>query len=155
MARILLGVSGGIAAYKAVDSVRALQRGGHDIHVVMTRGATRFVGAATFAALSGNRVGTTLFGNDELPDYRHLDLARGTDVFVVAPATANTIARLAAGLGDDLLTSTYLAYGGPVLVAPAMNTRMWEHPATAANICLLYTSPSPRDRTRSRMPSSA
>jgi phosphopantothenoylcysteine decarboxylase/phosphopantothenate--cysteine ligase len=134
MARILLGVSGGIAAYKAVDSLRALQRRGHDVHVVMTRGATRFVGAATFAALSGNRVGTTLFGNDELPDYRHLDLARGADVFVVAPATANTIARLAAGFGDDLLTSTYLAYAGPVLVAPAMNTRMWEHPATVTNI---------------------
>ncbi len=137
MARVLLGVSGGIAAYKAIDSLRALQRAGHDVHVVMTRGATHFVGAPTFAALSGNHVGSELFGDVGRPDYRHLDLARGTDVMVVAPATANTIARMAAGLGDDLLTSTYLAYDGPVMVAPAMNTRMWEHPATVANIATL------------------
>lgn len=137
MARILLGVSGGIAAYKAIDSLRALQRAGHDVHVVMTRGATRFVGPATFAALSGNRVGTTLFGDNELPDYRHLDLARGADLLVVAPATANTLARMAAGLGDDLLTSAYLAFTGPVMVAPAMNTGMWEHPATIANLATL------------------
>lgn len=137
MARVLLGVSGGIAAYKAIDSLRALQRAGHDVHVVMTRGATRFVGPATFAALSANPVGTTLFGDDERPDYRHLDLARGADLMLVAPATANTIARMAAGMADDLLTSAVLAFTGPVLVAPAMNTRMWNHPATVANLATL------------------
>ena len=137
MASVLLGVSGGIAAYKAIDSLRALQRAGHDVHVVMTHGATRFVGASTFAALSGNSVGTTLFGDPEHPDYRHLTLARTTELMLVAPATANTIARMAAGLADDLLTSIYLAYTGPVLVAPAMNTRMWEHPSMIANLATL------------------
>ena len=137
MATILLGVTGGIAAYKAIDAVRALRRSGHDVHVVMTRAAQRFVGPASFAALSGNKVGTALFGPDDQPDYRHLDLARIADVFLVAPASANTIARLANGQADDLLTSCHLAFTGPVLVAPAMNTRMWEHPATVANLATL------------------
>lgn len=134
MASVLLGVSGGIAAYKAVDTLRALQRAGHDVRVVMTRGAAHFVGPATFAALSGHAVGTTLFADPTQPDYRHLELVRGADLMLVAPATANTIGRMAAGLGDDLLTSCYLAFTGPVLVAPAMNTRMWEHPGVRANI---------------------
>ena len=137
MATILLGVTGGIAAYKAIDTVRALGRAGHDVHVVMTRAAQRFVGPASFAALSGNRVAAGLFGNDDLPDYRHLDLARAADLMLVAPASANTIGRMAAGLADDLLTACYLAFTGPVLVAPAMNTRMWDHPATQANIATL------------------
>jgi phosphopantothenoylcysteine decarboxylase/phosphopantothenate--cysteine ligase len=135
--RILLGVTGGIAAYKAIDTVRALRRAGHDVHVVMTRAAERFVGAPSFAALSGNRVGTGLFGTGADPDYRHLELARAADLMLVAPASANTLARMAAGLADDLLTSCYLAFDGPVLVAPAMNTRMWEHPATVANLAAL------------------
>ncbi len=137
MATILLGVTGGIAAYKAIDTVRALRREGHDVHVVMTRAARRFVGAASFAALSGNRVGSEPLATDDVPDYRHLDLARAADVMLVAPASANTIGRMAAGLADDLLTTCYLAFTGPVLVAPAMNTRMWEHPATRANIAAL------------------
>jgi phosphopantothenoylcysteine decarboxylase / phosphopantothenate---cysteine ligase len=137
MATILLGVTGGIAAYKAIDSVRALRRDGHDVHVVMTRAAQRFVGPASFAALSGNRVAAGLFATDDVPDYRHLDLARAADLMLVAPASANTIGRMAAGLADDLLTSCYIAYTGPVLVAPAMNTRMWEHAATRANIATL------------------
>ena len=137
MARILLGVTGGIAAYKAIDAVRALRRGGHDVQVVMTQAAQRFVGAASFAALSGNRVGAGLFGADDTPDYRHLDLARSSDLMLVAPASANTLGRMAAGLADDLLTSCYLAFDGPVMVAPAMNTRMWEHPATQANLATL------------------
>ncbi len=137
MATVLLGVTGGIAAYKAIDTVRALRRAGHDVHVVMTRAAQRFVGSASFAALSGNRVGTTLFESDEKPDYRHLDLARMADVLLVAPASANTLARMAAGTADDLLTSCYLAFTGPTMVAPAMNTRMWEHPATTANLTTL------------------
>ena len=137
MATILLGVTGGIAAYKAIDTVRALRRSGHDVHVVMTRAAQRFVGPASFAALSGNRVATGLFAADDVPDYRHLDLARAADVMLVAPASANTIGRMAAGLADDILTSCYIAFTGPVLVAPAMNTRMWEHQATRANIATL------------------
>ncbi len=137
MASVLLGVSGGIAAYKAVDTLRALQRAAHDVRVVMTRGAAHFVGPATFAALSGHAVGTTLFADATQPDYRHLELVRGADLMLVAPATANTIGRMAAGLGDDLLTSCYLAFGGPVLVAPAMNTRMWEHAAVRANVATL------------------
>jgi phosphopantothenoylcysteine decarboxylase / phosphopantothenate---cysteine ligase len=137
MATVLLGVTGGIAAYKAIDTVRALRRDGHDVHVVMTRAAQRFVGAASFAALSGNRVAAGLFAADDVPDYRHLDLARAADVMLVAPASANTIGRMAAGLADDILTSCFLAFTGPVLVAPAMNTRMWEHAATRANIATL------------------
>ncbi len=137
MATILLGVTGGIAAYKAIDTVRALRRAGHDVHVVMTRAAQRFVGAASLAALSGNRVAAGLFGADDEPDYRHLDLARVADLMLVAPASANTLARMAAGLADDILTSCYVAFDGPVMVAPAMNTRMWEHPATRANLTTL------------------
>lgn len=137
MAEILLGVSGGIAAYKAVDLLRILQRDGHDVTVVMTRAARRFVGPATFAALSGRPVGTDLFGPDSRPGYDHLDLARRAELFVIAPASANTIARMAAGLGDGLLGATYLAFEGPVVIAPAMNTRMWRHAATTDNLALL------------------
>ena len=137
MATIVLGVTGGIAAYKAIDALRALRRDGHDVHVVMTKAAERFVGAPSFAALSGNRVGVGLFGDGPTPDYRHLELARAADLMLVAPASANTLARMAAGVADDLLTSCYLAYDGPVMVAPAMNTKMWEHPATVANIATL------------------
>jgi phosphopantothenoylcysteine decarboxylase/phosphopantothenate--cysteine ligase len=137
MAEVLLGVSGGIAAYKAIDVMRILQRGGHDVTVVMTRAARRFVGPATFAALSGRPVGLDLFGAEERPGYGHLDLARRADLMLVAPASANTLARMAAGLGDGLLGSAYLAFDGPVLVAPAMNTRMWTHPATADNLARL------------------
>jgi phosphopantothenoylcysteine decarboxylase/phosphopantothenate--cysteine ligase len=134
---VLLGVSGGIAAYKAVDVMRILQRRGHGVTVVMTRAARRFVGPATFAALSGRPVGTDLFGAEERPGYGHLDLARRADLMLVAPASANTVARMAAGLGDGLLGSAYLAFDGPVVIAPAMNTRMYLHPATADNLALL------------------
>lgn len=137
MATVVLGVTGGIAAYKAIDALRALRRDGHDVHVVMTKAAERFVGAPSFAALSGNRVGVGLFGDGPTPDYRHLELARAADLMLVAPASANTLARMAAGVADDLLTSCYLAYDGPVMVAPAMNTKMWEHAATVANIATL------------------
>ena len=134
MSDVLLGVSGGIAAYKSVDVLRILQRRGHDVTVIMTTSAQRFVGPATFAALSGRPVGTRLFGPEDSAGYDHLELARGADLFVVAPASANTIARMAAGLGDGLLGSVHLAFDGPVLVAPAMNTRMYLHAATAANL---------------------
>src|SRR5262245_45928399 len=137
MAEVLLGVSGGIAAYKAIDVMRILQRGGHGVTVVMTGAARRFVGPATFAALSGRPVGTNLFAAEDRPGYGHLELARRADLLLVAPASANTIAKLAAGLADGLLGSAYLAFDGPVVIAPAMNTRMWTHPATARNLGLL------------------
>lgn len=137
MAEVLLGVSGGIAAYKAVDLLRIMQRRGHGVTVVMTRNARRFVAPATFAALSGRPVGLDLFGPEQRPDYDHLDLARAADAMVVAPASANTCARLAAGLGDGLLGAVHLAFDGPLVLAPAMNTRMYLHPATEANLATL------------------
>ena len=126
MARILLGVTGGIAAYKACTLVRLLVRAGHEVHPVVTAGAARFVSEQTFLALARRpKIQTS---------YPHLE---PVDLLVVAPLTANTLARLAHGLADDLLTEAALAHQGPVLVAPAMNTRMWEHPATQANVAVL------------------
>jgi phosphopantothenoylcysteine decarboxylase/phosphopantothenate--cysteine ligase len=126
MARILLGVTGGIAAYKACTLVRLLVRAGHDVYPLVTAGAERFVRAETFFALARR-------SPSEDP-YPHLERA---DLLVVAPLTANTLARLAYGLADDLLAEAALAHDGPVLVAPAMNVRMWEHPATQANVATL------------------
>ncbi|MGH3135082.1 MAG: bifunctional phosphopantothenoylcysteine decarboxylase/phosphopantothenate--cysteine ligase CoaBC [Gaiellaceae bacterium] len=126
MARILLGVTGGIAAYKACTLARLLVRAGHDVFPILTEGAERFVSAETFYALA-----RTSPGDDPYP---HLQRA---DVLVIAPLTANTLARLAHGLADDVLTEAVLAHAGPVLVAPAMNTRMWTHPATQANVAVL------------------
>jgi phosphopantothenoylcysteine decarboxylase / phosphopantothenate---cysteine ligase len=123
VARIVLGITGGIAAYKACDVVRLLVRAGHDVVPVPTRGATRFVAAETFHALA-RREPT----KDPYPHLQHADL------LVVSPLTAHTMARLAHGLADDVLTEAALAHRGPVLVAPAMNTAMWEHPATQANL---------------------
>jgi phosphopantothenoylcysteine decarboxylase/phosphopantothenate--cysteine ligase len=126
VARIVVGVTGGIAAYKACELVRLLVRAGHDVTPVLTRGAERFVAAETFWALARRSP----------PDdpYPHL---QDSDAIVVAPLTANTLARLAHGLADDLLTETALAHRGPLVLAPAMNTAMWEHPATRANLGLL------------------
>ncbi len=126
MARILLGVTGGIAAYKACTLTRLLVRAGHDVYPLVTEAAERFVRAETFYALARKP------RSDD--SYPHLERA---DLLVVAPLTANTLARLAHGLADDLLTEAALAHNGPVLVAPAMNVRMWEHPATQANADLL------------------
>jgi len=126
MARILLGVTGGIAAYKACTLTRLLVRAGHDVHPLVTEAAERFVRAETFYALARK-------ARSDDP-YPHLERA---DLLVVAPLTANTLARLAHGLADDLLTEAALAHAGPVLVAPAMNVRMWEHPATRANVDVL------------------
>lgn len=134
MAEILLGVTGGIAAYKSLDVLRILQRQGHGVSVVMTHTAERFVGSASFAALSGREVGTHLFGDSDQPGYHHLDVNDGKDLMLVAPASANTISQMASGAASSLLTSCYLAFRGPVVVAPAMNTSMWMHPATARNI---------------------
>jgi len=137
VAEILMGVTGGIAAYKSLDVLRILQRHGHGVSVVMTHTAERFVGSASFAALSGREVGTHLFGDSEQPGYHHLDVNDGKDLMLVAPASANTISQMASGAASSLLTSCYLAFRGPVVVAPAMNTSMWLHPATARNIDML------------------
>ena len=130
--RVLLGVTGGVAAYKAAHLARLLSAAGADVTVVMTESATRFIGADTFAALTGNPVHTSLW---ERPgEVLHVRLAHQTDVAVVAPATANVIAKLAHGVADDLLTATLLEFDGPLVVAPAMHTGMWLHPATARNV---------------------
>ena len=128
MARILLGITGGIAAYKACELVRLLVKDGHDVLPLPTRGAERFIRSETFFALARKPPSTD--------PYPHLERA---DLLVVAPLTANTLAKLAHGFADNVLTEAVLAHRGPVLVAPAMNTRMWEHPATQANAATLRT----------------
>lgn len=129
---MLLGVTGGVAAYKACSLTRLLTRSEASVQVVMTRSATRFVGPDTFAALSGRRAHTDLW--DEPGSVLHVRLAREADVAVVAPLTANVLAKLAHGLADDLLTSTLLEATCPLVLAPAMHSGMWEHPATQANV---------------------
>ena len=135
--RFLLGVSGGIAAYKSVEVVRGLVERGADVRVAMTRAAREFVAPLTFAVLSKHEVYVEVFGSGNAPAVDHVELAEWADVLIVAPATAHTIARLANGLADDFLTTYFLVHHGPVLVAPAMETRMWEHPATRRNLELL------------------
>jgi phosphopantothenoylcysteine decarboxylase/phosphopantothenate--cysteine ligase len=135
--RVLVGVSGGIAAYKAAELVRLLRGVGADVRVVMTRAATDFVGPLTLQSLSGNEVRTDLMDPRAEAGMGHIELACWAERVVVAPATADLIARLAAGFADDLLTTLILATGAPVAVAPAMNQRMWLHPATQANVNLL------------------
>jgi phosphopantothenoylcysteine decarboxylase/phosphopantothenate--cysteine ligase len=134
-ARVLLGVSGGIAAYKAAELARELMRAGAEVQPLLTEAAEQLVTRATFAALTGRRVPASVW--DDPAAVTHVALARWGQVLVVAPATAHTLARLAAGLADDLLTNIALAFGGPVVVAPAMHTEMWEHPATRANLATL------------------
>ncbi len=135
--RVLLGVSGGIAAYKSAEVVRGLVERGADVRVTMTRAAREFVAPLTFAVLSGHEVYLEVFGSGNVPAVDHVELADWADLLLVAPATAHTIARLANGLADDFLTTYFLVHRGPVLVAPAMETRMWEHPATRRNLELL------------------
>lgn len=131
--RILVGVSGGIAAYKAVVLVRRLVEAGCEVRVVMTEAATRFVTPLSFQAVSGHPVRTTLLDAEAESGMDHIALARWADAVVVAPASADLMARLAAGMADDLLTTLCLATAAPVHLAPAMNRRMWAHPATQAN----------------------
>ena len=134
-AKVVLGVSGGIAAYKAASLLRLFTESGHDVTVVPTAAALQFVGAPTWAALSGKPVHSDVWSAvDEVP---HVRLGKEADLVVVAPATADLIARAAAGRGDDLLTTTLLTARCPVVFAPAMHTEMWEHPATVANIATL------------------
>jgi phosphopantothenoylcysteine decarboxylase/phosphopantothenate--cysteine ligase len=146
MSRILLGVSGGIAAYKALELVRLMTGAGHAVRVVQTPASRRFVGAASFEALTGAPVLVSEFERDPargafpgqpLPDHEplsHLELVARAEAYVIAPASANTIAKLAAGLADNLLSSCALAADCPLVLAPAMNNRMYEHPATQANL---------------------
>jgi phosphopantothenoylcysteine decarboxylase/phosphopantothenate--cysteine ligase len=134
---IILGVTGSIAAYKVAELARNLTLGGAIVDVIMTAAAQRFVGAATFQALTGRPVLDDMWALPEDGVVGHVSLGQHADLLVIAPATANTIARLAAGLCDDLLTTTALATSAPILIAPAMNPHMYEHPATQANIALL------------------
>ncbi|OBG25176.1 bifunctional phosphopantothenoylcysteine decarboxylase/phosphopantothenate--cysteine ligase CoaBC [Mycobacterium sp. 852002-51057_SCH5723018] len=133
--RVIVGVSGGIAAYKACTVVRQLAEAGHEVRVIPTESALRFVGAATFEALSGHPVHTGVF--DDVPEVPHVQLGKQADLVVVAPATADLLARAVSGRADDLLTATLLTARCPVMFAPAMHTEMWLHPATVDNVATL------------------
>ena len=135
--RILLCVCGGIAAYKAAELVRRLRDAGAQVQVAMTENALRFVGAQTFQAVSGLPVRSSLWDAAAEAAMGHIELARWADQVVVAPATANTIAKLAHGLADDLVSTLCLATAAPIAIAPAMNHRMWLNPATQANVAAL------------------
>lgn len=135
--KLVLGVTGGVAAYKAAELVRLLGKAGADVHVVLSEGGARFVTAVTFQALSGNPVWTDLWDARMDNNMAHIDLTRGADAVLVAPATADVLARFAQGRADDLLSTLALARECPLLVAPAMNRQMWEHPATQRNVAQL------------------
>jgi phosphopantothenoylcysteine decarboxylase/phosphopantothenate--cysteine ligase len=141
--RITLGVTGGVAAYKSAELVRRLQTEGHTVQVVMTRAAREFITPLTFAALSGQKVITDLFTGGDSGDanlesaIEHIAVAQRTDLLLVAPATADTLAKFARGLADDFLSTLYLASTAPVVLAPAMNVNMWQHPATQENLAML------------------
>jgi phosphopantothenoylcysteine decarboxylase/phosphopantothenate--cysteine ligase len=132
---VVVGVTGGIAAYKTVGLVRLLVKAGHDVHVIPTDDALRFVGLPTWEAISRNPVTTSV--HDDVARVRHVSLGQSADLVIVAPATANTLASMTAGLASDLLGTTLLATTAPVVVAPAMHTEMWRHPATAHNMEVL------------------
>src|SRR5690349_2376715 len=133
--KVVLGVSGGIAAYKACELLRRLTESGHEVRVVPTGSALHFVGAATWSALSGNPVSTEVW--ESVHEVPHVRIGQHADLVVVAPATADVLARAAHGLANDLLTNTLLTARCPVVFAPAMHTEMWEHPATRANVATL------------------
>ena len=141
--RITLGVTGGVAAYKSAELVRRLQQEGHSVQVVMTRAACEFVTPLTFAALSGQKVITDLFAKSSTGEanvdsaIEHIAVAQRTDLLLVAPATADILAKFARGLADDFLSTLYLASTAPVIVAPAMNVNMWQHAATQENLAVL------------------
>jgi phosphopantothenoylcysteine decarboxylase/phosphopantothenate--cysteine ligase len=133
--KVLLGVGGGIAAYKAAELARLLMQQDHSVQAVMTRAAEKFVQPLTFAALTGRKVLTDLFAIEEAIE--HISVAQEHEVLVIAPATADLLAKLAHGLADDFLSTVYLAFTGPVVIAPAMNVNMWQHSATQANLATL------------------
>src|SRR5580700_6445968 len=139
---IVLGVGGGIAAYKSAELARALMERGLRVQVVLTEAAQRFITPLTFAALTGRKVITDLFASGSSEEtlssaIQHIAVAQENDVLVIAPATADLLAKLAHGHADDFLTTTYLAFTGPVVLAPAMNSNMWAHPATQENVAIL------------------
>ena len=143
--KVALGVTGGIAAYKAAEVLRLLQDRGVKVQVIMTRAAQEFVRPLTFAALSGEKVITEMFGEREAEPnldsaVEHISVAQGIDALVVVPATADTLAKFANGIANDFLSTTYLATTAPVIVAPAMNVNMWEHEATRNNLETLRAS---------------
>jgi phosphopantothenoylcysteine decarboxylase/phosphopantothenate--cysteine ligase len=133
--KILLGIGGGIAAYKAAELARLLMQEGHEVQAVMTAAAEEFVRPLTFAALTGRKVLTDLFAIESAIE--HVSVAQEHELLVIAPATADLMAKMAHGLANDFLTTTYLAFTGPVVLAPAMNVNMWQHPATQANVATL------------------
>src|SRR5487761_1722074 len=139
---LALGVGGGIAAYKAAELARSLMERGFTVNVILTRAAGEFIRPLTFAALTGRKVITNLFNADSAEDtlasaIEHIRIAQENRILVVAPATADLLAKFAHGLAGDFLTTLYLAFTGPVVLAPAMNTAMWDHPATQANVAEL------------------
>ncbi|HKS39403.1 MAG TPA: bifunctional phosphopantothenoylcysteine decarboxylase/phosphopantothenate--cysteine ligase CoaBC, partial [Blastocatellia bacterium] len=132
--KVGLGVTGCIAAYKAVEVLRGLQKRGVSVQVVMTRHAAQFVGPLTFQSISGQPVITDMFAPTDDPEIKHIQIAQAIDLLLVAPATANTLAKFANGIADDFLSTLYISTTAPVLVAPAMNVEMWAHPATQENV---------------------
>src|SRR5271155_4666032 len=137
--RIVLGVSGGIAAYKAAEIARALIQNGHEVQAVLTHAAEEFIRPLTFASLTGRKVITDLFASASpeatlSSSIEHIGVAQENDLLLVAPATANIVGKFAVGLADDFLSTLYLAFRGPVVLAPAMNNNMWEHEAVLANV---------------------
>ncbi|MEM8866113.1 MAG: flavoprotein [Planctomycetota bacterium] len=137
MSEILIGVSGGVAAYKSATVVSRLVQAGHGVSVVMTHAATQFIGSATFSALTGRKVYSDSFDQGEHPLGPHIELARQADLLCVAPATADLLAKAAHGLADDLLSTLLLSFTGPTYLAPAMNTEMWEKPSVQRNVATL------------------
>lgn len=136
-AKVLLGVTGCIGAYKAAEILRGLQKAGVEVRVMMTRHATQFITPLTFEALSGQPVIVEMFDRPSHADIEHISLARWADLVLIAPATANCLAKFAHGLADDFLSTVYLSNTNPVMIAPAMNVEMWQHPATQANLATL------------------
>jgi phosphopantothenoylcysteine decarboxylase len=132
--RFVIGVTGGVAAYKTAALVSKCVQAGADVSVVLTESAQRFVGRATFEALTGKPVLADVFGNSQHPLGAHIELAEGAELLCVAPATANFLAKAATGMADDLLSTLYLSHTGPTLVAPAMNSEMWSKPSVQRNI---------------------
>ena len=137
MASLLLGVSGSIAAYKAADLCSRLVKAGHEVTVVMTRGAAELVGPLTFATLTGRPVLTNMWDREEWARVEHIDVTDRADLVVVAPATANLLGKAAHGIADDMLTTVLLAAASPVLCCPAMNPRMWSNPLVGENVARL------------------
>lgn len=130
--RVIIGIGGGIAAYKAAMLLRLFSKAGHEVVAIPTEAALKFIGRPTLEALSGNPVSVDVF--DRVPEVNHVRQAEKADAVVIAPATADLMARLASGRADDLLSATVLTTYAPVILAPAMHTQMWEHPATRSNV---------------------